>query len=56
MINFGHGDYSCQILLFYQKDNPVDVEATGKVTSGIHAIVNSCVAREGISSERMKKM
>jgi hypothetical protein len=57
MINFeGHGDYPCQILLFYQKDDPVDEEATGKVTSGIHAVVNSCVAREGTSSERMKNM
>jgi hypothetical protein len=43
-------------LLFYQKDDPVDEEATGKVTSGIHAIVNSCIARERTSSERMKNM
>jgi hypothetical protein len=50
MINFeGHGDYPCQILLFYQKDDPVDEEA-------IHAVINSCVAREGTSSERMKNM
>jgi hypothetical protein len=57
MINFeGHRDYPCQILLFYQKDDPVNKEATGKVTSGIHAIINSCIAREGTSSERMKNM